>query len=198
LLILASVSVVATQEAADERQKPKGQAALAPLKTPGSSYEVRAGKIEVWENRRTKTGRRIPLKVVLIPAKKQVPGQAPLFTLAGGPGIAVTESLASWLTDADLPYCLYADRDLVLVDQRGTGGSNALAVPSAELQDIPLQAMLAPSDASTSATRTLRTELERHADLTQYGTTRFVEDLDEVRTQLGYDKICLPSVRWNG
>jgi pimeloyl-ACP methyl ester carboxylesterase len=190
-LILAIVSVAAAQESADERESPQGKAALSPMKSPGSTYEVLAGKIEVWENRRTKTGRRIPINFVLIPAKKQAPGKAPLFTLAGGPGIAATTSLASWLTDVDLPNCLYADRDVVLVDQRGTGASNALAVPSARMEDVPLQAMLAPTDAPASATRALRTELERHADLTQYGTTRFADDLDEVRTQLGYDKIDL-------
>jgi pimeloyl-ACP methyl ester carboxylesterase len=190
LLIFTSFLVAAAQES-QERESPRGGRALLPTKVPGSSHEVLAGEIDVWENRRAKTGRRIPLNVVVIPAKKQSPGKAPLFTLAGGPGNAETAGLSLWLADFELPYCLYADRDVVLVDQRGTGGSNPLAVPSSPRDAIALQAILDPAHVPAEFARALRTELEKRADLTQYGTSRFVEDLDEIRTHLGYEKIDL-------
>lgn len=191
VLIIAIAAAALAQEAAGQRDEFPGKGLLKPMKLPGSTYEVRAGKLEVWENHRTKTGRKIALNVIVIPAKARDPIKAPLFLLSGGPGVAATKSAAGWLTDFDLPYCMYADRDVVLVDQRGTGESNPLIIPAAMTSDVPLQAILTPADQPAEYVKAFRNDLEKHADLKQYGTARFVEDLEEVRKQLGYDKIDL-------
>jgi pimeloyl-ACP methyl ester carboxylesterase len=150
-----------------------------------------AAKIEVWENRRTKAGRKISLSVIVIPAKAPSPNKSPLFVLSGGPGVSATSGVDSWLKDVELPSCLFQDRDVVLVDQRGCGGSNALTVTASPVPEAPLQRILSTMDQSADDIRAFRVTLAKQADLTQYGTSRFVEDLDEVREKLGYEKIDL-------
>jgi len=82
-----------------------------------------------------------------------------------------------------------AHRDIVLVDQRGTGKSHRLdcKVPQdpAEVQAY-FEPSLPPADV-----RRCRGELEASSDLTQYTTSIAADDLDEVRAWLGYDKINL-------
>src|SRR5512147_2342273 len=69
------------------------------------------GTYQVWENRATKSGRKIGLKIVLFPAASSHPKPDPIFFLAGGPGQAATSLAAS---AAENP--LRRDRDLVFVD----------------------------------------------------------------------------------
>ena len=82
------------------------------------------GTVEVWENREAQTGRRINLKVVVLPGARRAENRDPLFFLAGGPGQSATRE-ASGIQQMFRP--VLADRDIVLVDQRGTGESNSLA-----------------------------------------------------------------------
>ena len=68
LLILTGASVAMPQEVPVRCDDVADRAPLQPMKLPGSSYEIWAGNIEVWENHNTKAGRRIPLHVIVIPA----------------------------------------------------------------------------------------------------------------------------------
>jgi pimeloyl-ACP methyl ester carboxylesterase len=78
------------------------------------------------------------------------------------------------------------ERDIVLVDQRGTGGSNALECPESE--DFTGHA----SDAETVArTRACLALLVARADVAYYTTSLAVRDLEQVRTALGYERINL-------
>ncbi len=84
---------------------------------------AQCGTLVVPEDRSSPDGRTIALKVVLIPALATTAAPDPVFMLAGGPGGAATISMA-WT--ANLFGAIHATRDIVLVDQRGTGGSNQL------------------------------------------------------------------------
>jgi len=181
LFVTAILLAAPLQGVSAGRDKSGGEALLKPITLQGSSYEIRSGTIEVWENHDTKAGRRISLKVIVIPAMARDPNKAPLFPLSGGPGVAATASAREWLKDFDLPHCIYQDRDVVLVDQRGTGESNPLVAPVALMQDAPLQGILSTHDQPADVVMAFRRELEKFADLTQYGTSRFAEDLEEVR-----------------
>src|SRR5919109_4996939 len=64
---------------------------LTPCHVEGVKEELRCGKYEVFENRRTRTGRKLPLKIVVIPAGQPHPDQRPIFYMAGGPGETATE-----------------------------------------------------------------------------------------------------------
>jgi pimeloyl-ACP methyl ester carboxylesterase len=74
----------------------------------------------------------------------------------------------------------------VLVDQRGTGQSNPLSIPREKTPSYYLSEMY-PVD----YVKEMRHELEQRADLTKYTTSIGMDDLDDVRAWLGYDKINL-------
>ena len=85
--------------------------------------QARCGQLTVPENPADPHGRRIELRVAVVPAVSTRKRPDPLFVLAGGPGMAATDFYASV---APVFEPIRRDRDIVLVDQRGTGGSNAL------------------------------------------------------------------------
>ncbi|HEV7516294.1 MAG TPA: alpha/beta hydrolase, partial [Thermoanaerobaculia bacterium] len=137
------------------------------------------GTYEVFENREARSGRKIPLKIVVLPATGRDRAADPIFFLAGGPGQGETPEAP------DLAQLPHTRRDLVLVDTRGTGGSNPLSCrfwgDGTRLGHIfPLEAAIACRD-----------ELRKKADLTRYTTAAAMDDLDEVRRYLGYGRVNL-------
>jgi len=160
---------------------------LKPCTVPGVDAPARCGTVTVFENRRTAQGRTIDLRVVLIPASSKTPAPDPVFWLHGGPGAAATTTATA--VKGGFLEPLHRDRDLVFVDQRGTGTSNGL---TCDLGDDPADLArffgpLFPMD----AVRKCRTELESRADLKQYTTPIAMDDLDDVRQALGYETINL-------
>lgn len=166
---------------------PPASISLEPCEVPGAregvKEKVRCGTYEVFENRAAKSGRKIKLKIVVFPATGRDKAADPLFYIPGGPGSSATE---------DAPYIaegfakIRERRDLVFVDQRGTGGSNPL---NCELYN--------PSDLASylgfffplADVRKCREQLETRADLRLYTTHIAMDDLDEVRAALGYEQI---------
>ncbi|HKG59774.1 MAG TPA: alpha/beta hydrolase [Pyrinomonadaceae bacterium] len=147
--------------------------------------KAKCGTYEVYENRATKKGRKISLKIVLIPATGDKREPEPLVYFAGGPGGSATED-ASGIAQA-FPRIL-AHRDLLFVDQRGTGGSHPLDCKFYDASD--LQTYLGhffPLD----DVRKCREQLETNSDLKLYITTIAADDMDEVREALGYERLNL-------
>lgn len=166
--------------------KQPGSGGLAGLKScrlPGIDEKLLCGRLTVFENRLTRAGRTIDLNVVVLPAFDQKTKAEPLFDLAGGPGAAATEG-ARFYAEQGKEY--RRRRDVVLVDQRGTGKSNPLSLPGKRTPQDYLSEMY-PVD----YVKRLRQTLERRADLTQYTTSIAMDDLDDVRAWLGYDRINL-------
>src|SRR5581483_8682654 len=95
---------------------PPKQTALDKLKPcthgegPADAY---CGKLDVWENRQTRTGRKIGLKIVVLPGLRRNAAPDPLFFLAGGPGQGAAK-LVNDVQEAFLP--IQQNRDLVFVD----------------------------------------------------------------------------------
>ena len=81
------------------------------------------------------------------------------------------------------------NHDVVLVDERGTGEGHRLDCRSTGSDDELEGYLHGPFD--PAGARACRDELARSFDLTQYSTPNFVEDLDEVRAAMGYEKINL-------
>jgi len=156
---------------------------LQPCKRPDIAEELLCGKLEVFENRQAHRGRTIKLNVVVVPALEQSSKQEPLFDLAGGPGIASTQAAAFYATDV---RHFLSHRDVVLVDQRGTGQSNPLQCPHDDSPQHWLSEMY-----PVEYVKNCRQVLEQHADLTQYTTPIAMDDLDDVRAWLGYERINL-------
>ncbi|HEY9076122.1 MAG TPA: alpha/beta hydrolase [Anaerolineaceae bacterium] len=146
---------------------------------------ARCGTLTVPENRANPAGRKIGLNIAVVPAVSRSPKPDPVFLLAGGPGQAAVELVSSWMVMLER---IHQERDLVLVDQRGTGKSN------------PLECKLPKDDYDISEEQAARMIIECstkfEADLTQYVTPIAMQDLDEVRAALGYEQINLYGVSY--
>jgi len=160
-----------------------GLSKLKPCRLAGIDEELLYGKFTVFENRKTRTGRTIDLNVVVLPALDQESKAEPLFDLAGGPGAASTGAADFYAGPGKEARRRH---DVVLVDQRGTGQSNRLSIQREKTPQHYLTEMY-PVD----YVRKMRHALEQRADLTKYTTSIAMDDLDEVRAWLGYDKINL-------
>jgi pimeloyl-ACP methyl ester carboxylesterase len=184
LLVTTGVVFLSIYASGCAKHRPTGGLAkLKPCRLDGIDEELLCGKLTVFENRQTRTGRTIELNVVVLPAFDQKTKAEPLFDLAGGPGASSTGGAAFYAG----PGKEYRRRhDVVLVDQRGTGQSNRLSIPQEKTPQYYLSEMY-PVD----YVREMRHALEQQADLTQYTTSIAMDDLDDVRAWLGYDKINL-------
>jgi pimeloyl-ACP methyl ester carboxylesterase len=174
---LMLVSVLATTRGAHSSQK---ESILKPCEIQGVDGKKLCGTYEVFENRATKQGRKIGIKIVVFVATGEHPEPDPYIYIPGGPGSSATED-APYLAK---PFAKIRERrDLLFIDQRGTGGSNPLncmMFDPADLQGylgyfFPLEAI-----------RKCRKELESTADLKLYTTTIGMDDFDEIREALGY------------
>jgi len=154
---------------------------LVPCHIEGFSEEVLCGTHRVFEDRAARSGRTIDLKVAVVPAQRRESADDPLFILAGGPGQGATEY------GALIPLAfreIRKTRDVVLVDLRGTGGSNPLGC---DLGD-PLAMLGEGAFDAAPCLQSLK------GDPRLYTTAPAMDDLDEVRAALGYEKINL----WGG
>jgi pimeloyl-ACP methyl ester carboxylesterase len=155
---------------------------LTPCHVDGVKEEVRCGVYNVFENRRARTGRKLPLKIVVIPARQPQPDQGPIFYMAGGPGETATELAGFVIDQGDAD-----EHDIVLVDERGTGDGHRLDCKSPGSDDNLEGYLNGPFDPATA--HACRDELAKKYDLSQYTTPNFADDIDEVRAAMGYDKI---------
>jgi pimeloyl-ACP methyl ester carboxylesterase len=183
LMTTAAVLLVLDSGGCVKHRLPGGLSKLKPCRLAGIAEELFCGKLTVCENRETHTGRTIDLNVVVLPALDQKTKAEPVFDLAGGPGAASAER-AEFYAGAGKDY--RRRHDVVLIDQRGTGQSNRLSIPREKTAQYYLSEMF-PID----YVRQLRHTLEQRADLTKYTTSIAMDDLDEVRAWLGYDRINL-------
>jgi pimeloyl-ACP methyl ester carboxylesterase len=157
---------------------------LTPCRLSGIDEEVLCGKLTVFENREARVGRKIDLNVVVLPALDQKNKTEPLFELAGGPGAAATGAAIFYVNEGKE----YRHKhDVVLVDQRGTGKSNPLTAGPKKKTPQDYFTEMYPVE----YVKNLRRKLEPHADLTQYATSIAADDLDDVRSWLGYERINL-------
>src|SRR5215510_11135818 len=172
--------------AAKSTLKPRtlGSVTLDPCRTADGNMEGLCGKYEVYENRRLKSGRKIALHIMLLPAMSAKSEPDPFFCLAGGPGESATEAFPTTGYVAKVREL----RDVVLVDQRGTGQSNPLRC---SLQSLDNAQSILGDPYSQEKIRECRKESDKKADTTQYTTSVAADDLDEVRRAMGYDKINL-------
>lgn len=175
-LILASCSP-GSQTAAPESSLTLEDCTLT--SPAGNQVDARCGVLTVPEDRANPTGRQIDLHVAVIPAIKRNPEPDALFLLAGGPGQSAIETFPAMIP---MMFTVHEDRDIVLVDQRGTGESNPLRCVDLEDESLDEEEAL---QILKSCPDTL------DADLRFYTTEIAMTDLDEVRASLGYETINL-------
>jgi len=156
------------------------------LSSSGMPLEVSAkcGMLEVLENPSNPQGRKINLNVAVVPAISRSAEAEPLFVLAGGPGQSIVEVFPAMYSSL---YRIHEKRDIVLVDQRGTGKSNPLRCLDSNDESVDDEQAIA---LLKECPKTL------DADLNYYTTDLAMRDLDQVRAALGYQSINLYGVSY--
>jgi pimeloyl-ACP methyl ester carboxylesterase len=179
-LLAILFGVAALHAAADEPN-----IVLASCRFADLTRAARCGTLSVPENPDKPAGRRLSISVAVIPAAKGSALADPIVILQGGPG---EDSISSAGFFAERFASLLDNRDLLLVDQRGTGKSGALPCtlysagdPAASLRDVFPLAVI----------KRCAQRLKARADLTQYTFDRFAGDLEQVRRGLGYGALNL-------
>src|SRR5688572_3960416 len=182
---LVTLLFATIQVGARRADTPKPSLELKTCQVRGIKGDAKCGTLEVFENRATRKGRKIPINVVVLPATGAKREPDALFYFAGGPGSAATEDAPGFV---DILARIREHRDLVFVDQRGTGQSNPL---NCNLFNPADPQSFFGSFFPVDDVRKCREQLEPKADLTLYTTEIAMDDLDEVRAALGYEQINL-------
>jgi pimeloyl-ACP methyl ester carboxylesterase len=138
------------------------------------------------ENRLEQKGREFDLNFMILPSRNPNPAPDPIIVLDGGPGLGSTDRAVEWARHLNI---FRHERNIILFDQRGTGGSNPL----------PCRRLGNPEEAQTyledmfpeEYVERCRKELDLWFDLRYYHTTIAMEDIHELRAALGYDLINL-------
>lgn len=179
LLCSALLSVIAA--ACSQTEQVAAIDRLKPCTGDDAPIDAYCGTLRVFENRATKQGRQLDLNIVVLPALSADSKPDPVFFLAGGPGQGAAK-LARPVRE--MFRRIQTDRDIVLVDQRGTGKSHPL---DCEFDDDSLKAFNEPE--ADGLERLKKCMAGYDADLSQYTTTIAMDDLDDVRAHLGYERI---------
>ena len=146
------------------------------------STAARCGHLSVPEDPQNPAGRHIELAVAVVPAIAASARPDPLFLLAGGPGEGARDAFVPLLGAL---AGIRRERDIVLVDQRGTGDSNPMRC---KFQTESLADDDSPARLKQLAEDCLKT---LPGDPRFYTTSVAVGDLDAVRAALGYQRINL-------
>lgn len=139
------------------------------------------------ENRAAPGGAKVRIRVAVVPSLRLRPETDPLVILAGGPGQAATDFYSSASTVFSR---IRRDRDILLIDQRGTGDSNRL---DCEFPDETDFAAMNPQELQSQARTCLGA---MRGDARFYGTSDAVRDLEEIRAALGYPSLNLYAVSY--
>lgn len=158
----------------------------------GPSVEAWCTRLAVPENHSDPNGRTIELAVALVTAEGQgMPD--PIVMIAGGPGQSALDSYP-------LVHNAFADarrnRNVLLVDARGTGKSNPLPCKDAQGRSAVMDEDKATIEAARAFAERCRDELSKTADLRYYSTSDHIRDLDRVREALGIEKLNLIGVSY--
>ncbi len=150
--------------------------------------EPRAESFGVYEDRAARSGRIISLRLVVLEAVH--PAGHAVATIAGGPGqgsVALAPLVADGIFAKDLA-ALRDHNDMLFVDLRGTGASHPFDCDLAPSSQPAMYFRQLWPDALLSACRARNA---RTSDLSRYDTNDAVDDLDDVRAALGYDRLVL-------
>ena len=152
---------------------------LQPCDVPGIKASTRCASVSVPESRKNRGTREIGIHVIVIPAAGPTHQPDPIVVLGGGPGQSgqlIAPVVSAELADAN------KSRDLVFVDQRGTGKSNPLNCTNGfQIMD----------GTDTEQTKRCIRELATSGDLAQYTTDSAADDLHDVISSLGYSRVNL-------
>jgi pimeloyl-ACP methyl ester carboxylesterase len=154
--------------------------------------EARCTTVAVAEDPAVPDGTQIRLALAWIPVEGEAEPD-PVFFIAGGPGQSAREQfpvLAPAFGD------IRRSRHILLLDQRGTGGSRPLFCRQEEAEPARYALEEDSPERIREATARCRDELEELADLRRYTTTEAVHDLEHVRRLLGAQQVNLIGISY--
>ena len=158
----------------------EGQTQRCLTELPG---EAVCGRFRVFENRTTQTGRTLDLAFVVFKATGPQPRTDAFTRFRGGPGAPVTPGAAGI---ANASQAIRAERDILLLDHRGTGNSAPLDCDDPFPGGIPSRfETVFPLD----HVRACRDRLSQRTDLSQYTTPNAMDDLADLTRWLGYPQL---------
>lgn len=186
------------------RNEQMGRLAFRPctLPQPGTGLVTSAwcAPFQVPENWAKPEGRKIALRVAMIRSRAAKPAPDPVLYLAGGPG---QSAIATWPALEPALAGVLLHRNVILMDQRGTGGSTPLNCPASprvgDRRTSPapgpgprarLRALVARTRACLGALR------RRGLDPADFTTTQAVSDLAALRQALGDPRLDLVAVSY--
>ncbi|HJU25934.1 MAG TPA: alpha/beta fold hydrolase, partial [Rhodanobacteraceae bacterium] len=194
--VLATASAVPRKPATPEKLA-MGKLTLraCQLKQPHSAVTTPAfcARFPVPENRTEPGSRTIELKLAIIKSDSAVPASDLVVYLAGGPGQSAIETYPE-MAPALAP--LLKHHDLLLLDQRGTGGSHPLTCPDVEKALDKFTDVAPTPERMTEMIGKCAAEVGKTADPRYYTTTDAVADLEAVREALGAPKLDLVGVSY--
>jgi pimeloyl-ACP methyl ester carboxylesterase len=162
-----------------------GAAAAAATRSchlPGVEEPLRCVSIGVPLERGRPAAGNIALHVAVAPAFREAGRGDPLFVLAGGPGQAGSDVIA--LVNTAFRR-IRATRDIVFIDQRGTGLSGKLDCETTPAQETMTEQQLEAELFACIG----RAKTRGNSNYGAYGTAAAAADIDSVRLALGYKQI---------
>jgi len=143
-------------------------------------------------------GRHIALRVAVVSSSALRSDPDPVVFLDGGPGGAASEDYPA-LAGALAP--LHQRRDILLIDQRGIGGSNALSCSTEGAADQPAARITLPTLPSDPSSRMQFVQrclaaARAHAAPEHYTTSDAIRDLEAIRLALGAPRLNLIGVSY--
>src|SRR5580700_500841 len=145
------------------------------------------GTYAVYENRVAGAGRTIDLKFIVIHATHR--SSRAIAWNPGGPGASATAFAGGIADGAGGELKTLRDRyDILLVDNRGTGGS---AIQQCDLSPADRPSLYFRQIWPDEPLSRCRQRLARDANLSLYTTAVAADDLDSLRASLGYPKLVL-------
>jgi pimeloyl-ACP methyl ester carboxylesterase len=178
LLCSASASGLPATAAAAAPAASQSPAAARGCHLPGAEEALRCLSVSVPLDYAKPEAGSLKLHVTVAPAFRESARTDPLFVLAGGPGQAGSDVLPL-LTGAFKR--VRATRDIVFIDQRGTGLSGKLDCETPANQDT-----MSDADLEAELRRCIGA---RRVPFAAYTTAAAAHDIEQVRRTLGYGKV---------
>ena len=132
----------------------------------------------------------IALSIVKLPAIRPSPQEDPLFFIAGGPGQSAIDNIA--LVSRSM-YTIQKKRDLIFIDQRGTGSSTPLSCETPDVDPASWDSETAKEEYVTAMVSCLQ---DSAIPIEYFGTPYAIQDIDFVRQTLGFQEINLYGVSY--
>jgi len=183
-LVLTTILLAISSQGASALELEECRISAGPA-FPG--IKARCGMLERPENPADPESPMISLRVAVVPALNLQPQSDPLVPLAGGPGQGAIQFYSAVAAAFDR---VHSNRDILLVDQRGTGGSARL--------DCTVDDELLDGQFSVEMTvEFMHACLDELPHDPRYFTTSIaVQDLEAVREALGYPSLNLYGVSY--